>query len=206
MSKQMKLLMENFNKFISEAEEGATLDVVLDDVLDDLLEGELMEGILKEMFPTPEDVKDYDEIMGEDMPSKEEIKSGIKQIVKSPEGQKAANEIEQKAGPNASFDDYVKATNSQIQGGMLKNLGGTALSIPSLGLIGAAFGSASQEPHHSHSIWLEDPERVNQAMETAAAIGATGGAVIGTIILAVVLAGYFKKIKKDADSISSRRN
>lgn len=200
MSKQMKLLMENFNKFIEEEEMGmeGSLDSAIDDVLDDILDDALMESVLKEMFPTPEEAEEGARIMAE--PSKEEIKSGIKQLVKSPEGQKAAKEIEQKAGTRAGFKEYIAATKAQINDGMLGAIGLAASTIPGLAFMGAILGAASQEPHHSHSAWLDDPERINQAMDAAAAVGAKGGAVIGAVLVALVVAGFIKDIKEKAPS------
>ena len=205
MSRQMKLLMENFNKFIEEEmdmekEMGmkGNLDSVIDDVLDDILDDALMETILKEFGPaSAEDMAEFEEM--ESM-SKEELKSGIKQLVKSPEGQKAAKEIEQKAGPKAGFKEYVAATKDQIRGGMLGAIGTAAGTIPVLAGIGGMLGAASQEPHHSHSVWLEDPELVRQAMESAAMVGAQGGAAIGAVLVALVIAGFIKEIKKNAPS------
>tara|TARA_E500000318_G_scaffold109381_1_gene122226 strand:- start:70 stop:684 length:615 start_codon:yes stop_codon:yes gene_type:complete len=200
MSRQMKLLMENFNKFIEEEmdmeEEGkkGSLDSVLDDILDDAL----MEGLLKEMFPTPEEAAEGAAIMAE--PSKEDIKSGIKQVVKSAEGQKAAKEIEQKAGPQAGLKEYIAATKAQINDGMLGAIGLAAGTIPGLAFMGAMLGAASQEPHHSHSAWLDDPERINQAIDAAAMVGAQGGAAIGSVLLALVVAGFIKDIKEKAPS------
>lgn len=199
MSKQMKLLMENFNKFIEEEEmEMESDDSSLDAIIDDILGSMLQEGILKEMFPTPEEAEEGARIMAE--PSKEEIKSGIKQLVKSPEGQKAAKEIEQKAGPQAGFKEYIAATKAQINDGMLGAIGLAASTIPGLAFMGAMLGAASQEPHHSHSAWLDDPERINQAIDAAAMVGAQGGAAIGSVLLALVVAGFIKDIKKNAPS------
>ena len=97
MSKQMKLLMENFNKFIDEEEmemesDDSSLDAIIDDILGDMLQ----EGILKEMFPTAEDAIEGEEIMNEVPPSKEEIKSDIKKAIKAPEVQQMINDLEKR--------------------------------------------------------------------------------------------------------------
>jgi len=208
MSRQMKLLMENFNKFIEEEvdmeEEMGTkgnLDSAIDSVLDDILDDALMETILKEFGPvSAEDMAEF-EGSGE-APSKEDIKSGIKQVVKSSEGQKAAVEIEQMAGAKPDIKDYVNATKNAIQNGALKGLGIFASTVPMFGVFGAMIGGELMTPHHSHSSWLNDPQVVQQAIDSAQMVGGTSGAVVGSILLAMALAFVAHEIKKNAEDLA----
>ena len=102
----MKILMENFNKFLEEQEmpevemeeeeESPDLEMAMDELLDDILQ----EGILSEYGVGDE----YDHLRSspDEEPGKEE-ESGIKQIIKSSEGQKVAQEIEKAAEQQAGF-------------------------------------------------------------------------------------------------------
>ena len=200
----MKILMENFNKFLEEQEmpevemeeeeESPDLEMAMDELLDDILQ----EGILSEYGVGDE----YDHLRSspdEEPASKEEVKSGIKQIIKSSEGQKVAQEIEKAAEQQAgdskpSSEDYILATKNLINNGALGRLASTAATIPVFSFFGALFGGAGAEPHHSSSMWLNNPEAISKAVKAAEVMGAYGGAAAGSLILALVISHMVGKV------------
>ena len=211
MSKKMKLLMENFNKFLQEEDEmemesdESGIDNILDDILDDMLE----EGVLKEMFPTPEDVADGDDIMSEKTPSKEEVKSGIKTALKAPEVKTVLDKIESSAKEKMSDVDPSEVKDEAYARGVkyaLNRYGNellmAAASIPGLGALGALIG-ATAEP--SHGVLYHMSEQAIDAMHRT---NTTGGLIVGALIggafLASAVRESFKTGKKHADNQNDR--
>jgi len=189
MSKQMKLLMENFNKFIEEEEmEMESDDSSLDAIIDDILGGMLQEGILKEMFPTSEDAEEGDEIMSEPLPSKEEIKSDIKKVVKAPEVKAVLDRMSEEALKNQDIEAGLKyAISSYADDFKL-----AAASVPGLSIMGAVLGSFN-EP--ANALFM-DPAVLEPIIAGNMKFGAAIGAVIGAAFLAKVAVDFFKDAEK----------
>jgi len=200
MSKNMKLLMENFNKFLQEEDEmdGMEMESDIDNILDDILGDMLEEGMLKEMFPTPEDVKDGDDIMSGKTPSKEEVKSDIKKALKAPEvktvldkmSEEALKEQDIQAGIRAAIDSY---------GNELKI---AAASIPGLSILGAVLGNFN-EPADA---FFMDPAIVQAITSSNMKFGAVGGAVIGAAFLSIVVVDFFKRANSVKKSREDKRD
>lgn len=203
MSKQMKLLMENFNKFIDEEEmemesDDSSLDAIIDDILGDMLQ----EGILKEMFPTAEDAIEGEEIMNEVPPSKEEIKSDIKKAIKAPEVKAVLDKIESSA--KEKMGDTTEP--SRMKAGIeyaLKTHGGELMvaagSIPGLSGLLAIMGSFS-EPHHS-IIHTFDQGSIDSMARAAMHGGATFGAIMGAGFLAFAVIRSLNTARKKAKQL-----
>lgn len=212
MSRQMKLLMENFNKFIKEEDMGMKEDVMVDDIIEDILGSELMEGLLKEMFPTPEEAAEGAAIMAEpdSLPTKEESKEAIKQALAKPEVKQdiakmdAQAEVELKRVPNPNASDYAKAAKVIAKQAMESASGIIAtLSVAPIfgGLIGGfAFGPG--EGSAADTFYLNNPEVYQaavQAGEKAFMIGGSVGLAISAVMAAFIVRDMYQGFKRTAD-------
>ena len=102
---------------------------------------------------------------------------------------------EQQAGDSKpSSEDYILATKNLINNGALGRLASTAATIPVFSFFGALFGGAGAEPHHSSSMWLNNPEAISKAVKAAEVMGAYGGAAAGSLILALVISHMVGKV------------
>ncbi len=181
MSKNMKLLMENFNKFLQEEDEMEmeSEDVVIDSILDDVLGSIMMEGL-------------------DDAPNKEEIKSDIKKALKAPEvvpvldkmSEEALKDQDIQAGLRAAIDSY---------GNELKI---AAASIPGLSILGAVLGNFN-EPADA---FFMDPAIVQAITSSNMKFGAVGGAVIGAAFLSIVVVDFFKRANSVKKSREDKRD
>jgi len=189
MSKQMKLLMENFNKFIEEEEmemesDDSSLDAIIDDILGDMLQ----EGILKEMFPTPEDAEEGTNIMAEPAPSKEEVKSDIKKAIKAPEVKAVLDKMSEEAKKDEDINHGLKYA-IQRHGDELKL---AAASVPGLSILGTILG-ALNEPANA---FFMDPAILQAITSSNMKFGAAVGATMGAAFLASVAVDFFKDAER----------
>jgi len=189
MSKQMKLLMENFNKFIEEEEmemesDDSSLDAIIDDILGDMLQ----EGILKEMFPTPEDAEEGTNIMAEPAPSKEEVKSDIKKAIKAPEVKAVLDKMSEEAKKDEDINHGLKYA-IQRHGDELKL---AAASVPGLSILGTILG-ALNEPANA---FFMDPAILQAITSSNMKFGAAVGATMGAAFLATVAVDFFKDAER----------
>jgi len=197
MSKKMKLLMENFNKFLEEEEGEMDMgedDSTIDSILDDILGSSMMEGLLKEMFPTPEDVADGDEIMGKNIPTKEEVKSDIKTALKAPE----VKAVLSKMSEETLRDQDIQAGLKSAIAGYGNELKLAAASIPGISILGAILG-AFKEP--VNAMYL-DPSVLEPIIAGNIKFGAAVGAVIGAAFLSTVVVDFIERataIKKSRE-------
>jgi hypothetical protein len=172
---KMKLLMENFKKFIEEEGEMDSEDAVIDSILDDVLGSIMMEGL-------------------DDAPNKEEIKSDIKKALKAPEvvpvlqkmSEEALRDQDIQAGLRAAIDSY---------GDELKL---AAASIPGISILGAVLGNFNEPANAMHL----DPSVLNAILTGNMKFGAAVGAVIGAAFLSSVVVDFFKRansVKKSSE-------
>jgi len=215
MSRQMKLLMENFNKFIKEEDMSMKEDAMVDDIIEDILGSELMEGLLKEMFPTPEEAAEGAAIMAEpdSVPTKEESKEAIKQTLAKPEVKKeiakidAQAEVKLKRVPNPDASDYAEATKDVVKDvikGSLE-LGVLFMAPPLFGALGGnvLFGQADGMDRAAQLEYLRNPEVLEAAQaagQKAAMIGGSIGLAISAVMGAFLVRYLYQEIKAVADN------
>ena len=190
---KMKLLMENFKKFI-EDEDGAENQEsgnAVDDVLDAILSNSLMESMYESESP-------------EGMPSKDQVKSEIKAVLNKPEVKSELDAIGQdKYSVADSTGFYEKAFKDFASGNGLKVILGSLAASPVLGVAGAFLGSVATSPseHKLALMVATDPAAYSsamQAVESASSMGGTVGMIIGAAVTGLIVAAAFLKIKERA--------
>lgn len=213
MSRQMKLLMENFNKFLKEEDMSMKEDAMVDDIIEDILGSELMEGLLKEMFPTPEEAAEGAAIMAEpdSLPTKEESKEAIKQTLAKPEVKQeiakidAQAEVELKRVPNPDASDYAKAA-KEVAKQAMENAAVIVSGLSAAPIFGGLIGGFAFGPGEgsaADTFYLNNPEVYQAAVKAgnkAFMIGGSVGLAISAVLAASLVHFFYKEFKYRADN------
>lgn len=200
----MKILMENFNKFLKEGktpEEAAIVDRIIDGILDDMPE----EGALNEYGVGDE----YDHLRN--LPSKEEAKEAIQKTLDTPEIQseieKIDKEVEAAMVPAPGAKEYGAAAGSMIKDLFdPERLAILAVSLGSAPVFGAVFGGMMFGPGEggqADTYYHYNPEAYDAAVragDKAFQIGGSVGLAISAVIAAYLVRETYTELKRRASS------
>lgn len=204
MSKQMKLIMENFNKFI-EGDKSIEQDIIVNSIIDDILGGVLMESILKEFGGTAsqEDMEEFGVI-----PKKEEAKEAIKQALETPgvqqQIQKIDDKVQAKLVPNPNEQDYEYAIKSVLKDFKqdAKIIGTLMVASPTFLALGGGLLFGPSEGGQSETLYHYNPAAYEAAVAAgnkAAMIGGSVGLAFAAVVAAGLIYSAVQNVQKRAD-------